>query len=136
MLDDCADGFGCGGAGASDRGAYSCVPGESGARAGGVGWVACGGGRAGNLQFTDRAFGDRLTVFIDETNLVTRHRLAGRSVAHVPWAVRQKDMQHLRRAESIEDVHASVLAPALSDFRRQRFAGRSTATQMQLLAFG
>ena len=45
-------------------------------------------------------------------------------------------MQHLRRAQAIENVDAEVFEPAPSDVGRQRFAGRGAAAQVEFFAFG
>ncbi len=62
-------------------------------------------------------------------SVVARHRHAGRSVAHGAGSVRQEDVQHLRRADAVEDLDAVVRSPALADVLRQRFAGRHADAQ-------
>ena len=57
-------------------------------------------------------------------DVVAGHGLAGGAVAHVAVAVREEDVEHLGRADAVEDVGADALAPALADVPRQRLARR------------
>src|SRR5438128_2518536 len=49
--------------------------------------------------------------------------------------VRQQDMQHLGRAQAVEDLQARVFEPAAADVGRQRFSGRYAPAQVELFAF-
>ncbi len=90
-------------------------------------------GRSAHLQLAHlAALGDDVAVVIDQPEVVAGHRLAGGAVFHVAGAVRQEDMQHLGRAEAVEDVDAVALAPAPADLGRQRFAGGDAAAHFQL----
>ena len=69
---------------------------------------------------------DWLAVVADDAQLVAGHRLAGGAVAHVAGPVGQEDVQHLGRADAVEDVDAEVLAssacrcPPAAPRRRER----------------
>ena len=65
-------------------------------------------------------------------SVVARHRLARRAVAHVARAVREEDVQHLRRADAVEDVGAEALPPPLADVLGQRLARRDADAQRGL----
>ena len=90
-------------------------------------------GRAAHLQFAHLAARcDDLAVVVDQADIVARHRLAGGAVFHLAGAVREENVQHLGRAEAVENVDAVALAPAPADIGRQRFAGGDAAAHFQL----
>src|SRR6185437_15814282 len=93
--------------------------------------VPVGGGvrRSGDLQFTLHAAGDRVAGLIDDPQFVTRHRLAGSAIANVVGAIGQVDVQHLGRADAVENVDAEALGPAPRDLFGERLAGRRAAAQ-------
>ena len=92
-------------------------------------------GRPAHLQLAHLAAASTTrAVVVDDAHVVARHRLAGGAVFHVARAVRQEDVQHLGRAEPVEDVDAVALRPAPADLRRQRLAGGDAAAQLQLCA--
>ena len=86
------------------------------------------GARSAHIQVADlRAF-DEAPVFATDLDLVSRHRLAARAVAHVPGAVGKEDVQHLGRADAVDHLAAVVRLEALADLLRQRLArGRTQA---------
>ncbi len=90
-----------------------------------------GRGRPAHLQFAEFAGLDRGAVVADEADIIARHRLAGGAVAHVAAAVRQENVQHLGRAEPVEDVDAVTPTPAPRHIGRQRFPGRYAGAQTQ-----
>lgn len=57
------------------------------------------------------------------SDVVARHRRAGRAVAHLPRTIRKKDVQHFGRADTVENFAAEVRGEALADVLRQRLAG-------------
>jgi len=66
--------------------------------------------------------GNGTALLIEQANLVSRHRLAGSAVANRSGAVRQKNMQHLGRADAIENFDAGAFAEARPDLFRQSLA--------------
>ena len=63
---------------------------------------------------------------VDYARLVARHELAATARPHRARAIRDEDVQDLRAADPVQDLHAEALAPALEDRRRQRLARRHT----------
>ena len=90
------------------------------------------GGRPLDLQLAHLPGGDRAAVVADDAQVVAWHRHAARPVAHVARTIRQEDVQHLRRAEAVENLDAEVLGPPPADLRRQRLARRHAAPQREL----
>ena len=88
-------------------------------------------GRAADQQLAHLAPLHRQAVIVDELDVVARHRLAGGAVPHVAGAVRQEDVQHLGRADAVENVDAVAFDPALADVLRQRLAGRHAAAEFR-----
>ena len=64
-----------------------------------------------------------------EVITVARHGLARGAVAQVAWAVGQEDVQHLRRADAVQDIDAGLFLEALRDLRRQRLARRDAGAK-------
>ena len=91
--------------------------------------IAVGGAGAAHDQLAGLAVGDVVAVIVEDAQLVARHRLAGAAVADVVRPVRQEDVQHLGRADAVEDVAAGLVAPALADMLGQRLAGRDAEAQ-------
>ena len=75
---------------------------------------------------------DRLAVVPGKPDVIARHRLAGGAVFHVVRPVGEEDVQHLGRAEAVEDVDAVAFAPAPAKFGRQRLPRRHAAAQLEL----
>ena len=73
-------------------------------------------------------------VIVDQTDVVAWHRPAAAAVFHVAGTVGEEDVQHLGRAEPVEDVDAIAFRPAPPHVRRQRLAGRDAASQRELRA--
>ena len=76
----------------------------------------------------------RPPVLAAQFDLVARHRPAGRAVAHLVRAVGEEDVQHLGRADAVDDVDAEMALEALADLGRQRFAGGGDESQRHVLA--
>ena len=85
-------------------------------------------------QVADFAIGHRLAVLAAQFDFVAGHGLAGAAVADVVGSVGQKDVQHLGRAEPIDDVRTKVRLEALRDLRRKRLARRRAHAQTHLIA--
>src|SRR5438094_51438 len=82
-------------------------------------------GRPANLQLAQFARpSDRVALVVDQPHLVSRHRLAGRAIPYFARTVGEEDVQHLGRADAVEDLDAGALGPAPADVRWQRFACR------------
>src|SRR5207248_11385398 len=77
--------------------------------------IAFGRARAPDQQFADLARAELATVLPDDLCIIARHRLAGRSVADLARAIAQANVQHLGRADAVQDVDADDLAPALGN---------------------
>ena len=69
------------------------------------------------------AVGNGAPVLAAQLDVVARHRPAGRAVAHLVRPVGDEDVQHLGRADAVDDVDAEMTLEALADLGRQRFAG-------------
>src|SRR5262249_50838382 len=91
--------------------------------------VAFAGGGPAHHELADLAIGTLAPVLVDDLHVVSRHRLARRSVAEVARPVAQKGLQHFRRAESVENVDAYDRAPTFAEMGGQRLAGRNTQPQ-------
>ena len=59
---------------------------------------------AAHVEVADLAVGDRRPSSPRSSTVVARHRRAGGAVAHGAGAVGQEDVQHLGRADAVEDV--------------------------------
>src|SRR5204863_6622788 len=81
-------------------------------------------GRAADLELAELAgLGDDVARLVDQAHLVAGHGLAGGAVAHVAGTVRDEDVQHLGRADAVEDLDAAgALGPPLPELLRERFA--------------
>ena len=77
---------------------------------------------------------NRPPILAAQLDLVARHRPAGRAVAHLVRAVGEEDVQHLGRADAVDDVDAEMALEALADLGRQRFAGGGDESQRHVLA--
>src|SRR6185437_4716584 len=84
--------------------------------------------RSTDVQLANLPGGDGLTILIDQPELIAGHRRAGSAVTNVSGAIGQKDVQHLRGADTVQNVHAKVALPALADVSRQRLAGGDTSS--------
>src|SRR5215472_14031141 len=91
--------------------------------------VAFAGGGPAHHELADLAISELAPVLVDDLHVVSRHRLAGRSVADVAGPVAQKGLQHFGRAESVENVDADDRAPAFAEMGGQRLASRNTQPQ-------
>src|SRR5439155_8522825 len=78
----------------------------------------CGAGSLDD-QLAGFTIGSVGAVLGDDAQLVFRDRLAGGAVADVVRTVRQENVQHLGRAEPVEDVGADRLMPAPADMLGQ-----------------
>src|SRR5207247_4131745 len=86
-------------------------------------------GRPANLQLAQFARpSDHVALVVDQPHLVSRHRLAGAAIPYFARTVGEKDMQHLGRADAVQNLDAGALGPALADVGRQRLASRGTDT--------
>src|SRR6516165_9385992 len=95
--------------------------------------VEGGAGRAADQEVADFAARYRPALLVDDSERVTGDRLAGRAVAHLARPVAEKNVQHLGRANAVENVDSEPCRPAPADFMRQGFAGRDAAAQREFL---
>src|SRR6185312_16890775 len=58
----------------------------------------------------------------------------GRPVTDAADAIGKKDVQHLGRADAVEDLGTEMRGEPLADVARQRFAGRDTHAQGDVVA--
>ena len=58
------------------------------------------------------AIGNVLVMLIHQPHQIARHRQAGRAIDHIAWAVGEKNVQHLGRADAVKDVGAVARLPA------------------------
>src|SRR5205085_4493239 len=77
--------------------------------------VAFSGRGPTHHEFADLARGQVAPAFVHDLDLVARHRLAGRSVTYVARPVAQEGLQHLGRAEPVENVDAHHRPPAFAE---------------------
>src|SRR5207237_3930696 len=82
-----------------------------------------------DAQVADLALRHGTSVVVDDHGLVARHGPAGRARARRAGTIGQKDVQDLRRANAIDDLHAEALPPARVDLLGQRLAGRDAQAQ-------
>src|SRR5882762_8615530 len=80
--------------------------------------------RATHPEIADLAVTHRFSRVIHDLDFVTRH---GKTAT--PWLAfsgntRNENMQHLRRANSVEDLDSELPLPRVENLRGQRFAGR------------
>ena len=79
-----------------------------------------------HVQVTRLAVGDRVAPVVEDLQLVSGHRFAARAGAHIMRTVGAVDVQHLGRADAVEDRQAERLLPPAPDLGRQCF-GRGHA---------
>ena len=99
---------------------------EGGAALGAVVPVKVGGGRALDQQLAQLALLHFAALLVDQFQLVARHRLAGGAVAEFARPVGKEDVQHLGRADAVEDIDTGLLLEALGDLRREGFTRGNT----------
>src|SRR3954449_2975154 len=97
--------------------------------------VALAGGGRIDQQFADLAIGNVLAGFIDKPNPVAWHRTSRRAVFDIAGRIRQKDMQQLGRADTIENIDPESRVPGVADRFRQRLTGRGTYPQPRAETF-
>src|SRR5438876_2943582 len=76
-----------------------------------------------DVEITGLALGHRPAFVIEDLQLVARHGLAAGAGLHVVEAVGAVDVQHLSRADSVEDGEAECILPAAPDLGGQRLGG-------------
>src|ERR1700754_4143029 len=70
--------------------------------------IATGGSGPGNQQLADLPAFHLVAGIIHQLDLISRNNTTRRSIANLVEPVGQKNMQHLRRADAIEYVHAKM----------------------------
>src|SRR5690606_37121824 len=86
------------------------------------------GARPVHVEVADLADADRTAVLAAQLDLVAVDRRARRAVADVAGAVGDEHVQHLGRADAVDDRAAVALGEALADLARERLArGRAQA---------
>src|SRR5262249_53252108 len=75
------------------------------------------------------AVAHRLAQVVQEFPVVAGAGLSRSAVAHVAVAVRDEDVEHLGRADAVEDVAAEPRAPFLADVLGERLAGRDARAE-------
>ena len=88
--------------------------------------------RPADEQFAHLALLHRLAVVVDQLDLVAGTGFAGGAVFHVARPVGQEDVQHLGRADAVENVALVFFPEAPADFLRQRLAGGDAAAEFHL----
>ena len=86
-------------------------------------------GRATHGEPPDDARAYIVHVVVDDARLVPRHRPPGRAGADVVVRGTDEDVNHLRRADAVDDRDARGLVPGLPHGPRQRLARRDAAAQ-------
>ena len=76
-----------------------------------------------NVEIPEFPVGHGGTVFVAQFNRIARHRPACRPVAHALGSVGEKNMQHLSRPDTVQDIDGKVTLEALAQFSRKRLAG-------------
>ena len=84
--------------------------------------IAVGGRRPLDDQFADLAVRQDHAVVANDLRLVARHGRARRAVADFSRSIGKEDVQHLGRADAVDDLGADDLLPAVPNFFRQRLA--------------
>src|SRR2546425_133757 len=79
---------------------------------------------AAGLGITGLALLHGLALFVEDLELVAGDRLAAGTRLQIVQAVRAVDVQHLGRADAVEDGQAEGVLPPPPDFRGQRLGGR------------
>ena len=85
--------------------------------------VAFGSRWPADHQFADFAGTELAPVFVDDLCLIAWHRFAGGAEADLAGPVADENVQHLGRADAVQDFGSHHLAPALAEIGRQRLAG-------------
>src|SRR5205085_6728135 len=70
-------------------------------------------GRAAHGEVADRVGRQRLAVGVDHARLVAGHGLAGRARTNLFLGGADEDVQHLGRADAVEDLDAGGRKPGL-----------------------
>ena len=83
-----------------------------------VGEIAASG-RSAHGQAADRAGRHLVAVVVDDARLVARHRPAGRAGADRVLGRADEDVQHLGRADAVEDLDAGCVQPGVEGRLRQ-----------------
>ena len=83
-----------------------------------------------DVKVADRAIGNQMPVLVAQLDLVSGDRLARRAVANVARLVRQEDVEHLGRADAVNDLAAEMRFDMFADRRRQRLARRKAEPQV------
>src|SRR2546430_11899029 len=86
--------------------------------------VAQGARGAAHPQGAYVAVGQLAPRVIAHLDLEPRHDGPERPWAHVSWTIRDEDVPHLRRAETVQQLDAEGLLPAAIQLHRKRFARR------------
>ena len=91
--------------------------------------VALGRAVAADDQFAGFAVRHRPVMFIDNAGFVTWNRLAAGAIADIVRTVADEDMQHLGRADTVQNIDADHRLPSCADIGRQRLARRDAAAK-------
>src|SRR5207245_6159881 len=71
----------------------------------------------------------RGTFIIYEPRFVTFQQFSAASVTHVAFVIRHEHVEHLSRADAVEQFHPKGLLPFFTELRRQSLSGRYAETQ-------
>src|SRR6516225_674216 len=85
--------------------------------------------RALDDELADLALRHGSAVIVEQVRLVAGHRSAGRAVSHPSRAVGDKDVQHLGRADAVNDLATDFCLPAVADLLGQCLASRGAQAQ-------
>ena len=76
-----------------------------------------------------------MTVVVQDSRLVPRYGFARRTRADRPGLVGDEDVQDLRRADPVQDLHPVAFFEPLEDRRWERLAGRNAPAHRREVAF-
>src|SRR5215471_8698534 len=81
--------------------------------------ITFAGSGAAHDELADLVIHGFASLFVDDFQVVARHRFSGGAVAHVIRPVGKERLEHFRRADAVEDIDAARRPPALTERARQ-----------------
>src|SRR5207302_7158223 len=67
--------------------------------------------RAANPKISFRALGDWMVVMIDQLCFVSSQQFAAASVSDIAFVIRHEHVEHLSRADAVQNFHAESFLP-------------------------
>ena len=89
-----------------------------------------------NVQIANFSLGDRMSLLVTQFNGITGYGFACCAIAQIIAAVREKYMQHFRRAQTIQNLAADLLTEFFADFLGKCLTGGNAQAQIDFLALG